>query len=100
MPIVSTVISKRLRKKTFFVGILKANDEKSRIRSRIQIRIRNPFHGSKDLDPSQNVTEPEYWNRDQYSRSWILTPDPDFFQTGPRIHGSKCTQIPYLENKL
>ncbi len=26
----------------------------------IQIRIRNPLYGSKDPDPSQNVTVPEY----------------------------------------
>jgi hypothetical protein len=47
-----------------FVDILKANEEKSRIRSRIKIRIRNPFYGSKDPDPSQNVTEAEHWNID------------------------------------
>jgi hypothetical protein len=34
------VISKKQRKNLFFVGILKANDEKSRIR--IRIRIRKP----------------------------------------------------------
>ncbi len=36
----------------FFFGILKASDEKSRI------RICNAVYGSKDPDQSQNVTDP------------------------------------------
>jgi hypothetical protein len=35
---------------------LKATDEK------IRIRIRNPLCGSKDLDSSHNVTDPEHWS--------------------------------------
>jgi hypothetical protein len=52
--IVSTK-SRVIRKKLCFVGILKAADKMSRIRIRIQIG--NPMCGSKDPDPSQNVTE-------------------------------------------
>jgi hypothetical protein len=37
-------------KNLFFVGFLKAADEKIRIQ--IQIRIRNPVYGSRDPDPS------------------------------------------------
>jgi hypothetical protein len=36
----------------------RAPDPDPRIRS--WIRIRNPEYGSKDLDPYQNVTDPEY----------------------------------------
>jgi hypothetical protein len=45
---------KTYKKNLFFVVILKANDEK--------IRIRNPVYGSKDpdLDPPHNVTDPEH----------------------------------------
>ncbi len=45
-------------KTVFLVDILKVVDEKSRIRIRISILI--PGYGSKDLDPSQNVTDPEH----------------------------------------
>jgi hypothetical protein len=46
---------KKLRN-IFFVGLLKANDEKSRMRIRICIIV----YGSKDPDPSKNVTDPEF----------------------------------------
>jgi|688.fasta_scaffold1043418_1 hypothetical protein len=52
------VISKKLCN-LFFVGALKATDGKSRI----QIRIRNPVYGSKDLDSSKNVPDPEHWKK-------------------------------------
>jgi hypothetical protein len=42
-------------KNLFFVGILKATEEKSRI------RIRNPVCGPEDPDPYQNVMDPERW---------------------------------------
>ncbi len=45
---------KKLRKNLFFVGVLRAIDEKS--------RIRDPVYGSKDPDPFQNVTDPEHSN--------------------------------------
>jgi hypothetical protein len=32
---------------------------------RLRIRIRNPAYMTKDPDPSQNVTDPEYWFLDQ-----------------------------------
>jgi hypothetical protein len=44
---------KNVEKNLFFVSTLKATDE------RIRIWIRNPVYGSKGLDPSQNVTDPE-----------------------------------------
>jgi hypothetical protein len=47
-------MSKKTGKKLFFVCILKAPDENSRI------QIRNPVYGSKDPNPSQNVTDPEH----------------------------------------
>jgi hypothetical protein len=47
--------------KNFFFGISKAPDDKSRIRSRIQIRIHNLMYGSEDSDPFQNVTDREHW---------------------------------------
>ncbi len=47
------------KQKTYFIlAILKATDEKSRIR--IQIRIRNPVFGYNDPHPSQNVRDPEH----------------------------------------
>jgi hypothetical protein len=49
-------------KKLIFVSILKATDEKIRIRIP---PIRNPVCGSKYLDPSQNTTDSEH-------RSYIL----------------------------
>ncbi len=52
--IYGTKLANKLRKNLFLVGILKATDEKSRI------RIRNPVYGFKDPDPSQNVTDPEH----------------------------------------
>jgi hypothetical protein len=39
-------MQKPYKQDLFFAGIIKATDEKSRIR--IQIRIRNPVYGSKD----------------------------------------------------
>jgi hypothetical protein len=55
------------KQKLFFVGILKVNDEKSRI------RIQDPDpgsgsisqrHGSADPDPDplQNIMDPEHWS--------------------------------------
>jgi hypothetical protein len=54
------VISRKLRKNSFFVGVLKVKDEKSRIQSRTRIRIRIHWsdawnrgctdHGSTTLD--------------------------------------------------
>jgi hypothetical protein len=57
------VISKKAKKKIIIVvGILKVTDEKSKIR--ILIRSVNQRYGSAypdpDLDPYQNVTDPEY----------------------------------------
>jgi hypothetical protein len=40
-------------KNYFFAGILKVNDENSRIRIRI--------HFSEDPDPPQNFMDPEHW---------------------------------------
>ncbi len=61
-PIPTRVISK----KCIFFGILRATDDKSRIRIR-RIRIQRTY-GSKYPDPSQNVTDPEhcqieYWKK-------------------------------------
>ncbi len=54
-----------MKKSLFFVDILKATDEKSRIRSRIWIR--NPVFGpAKDPDRSQNVTYPEHCYLDYF----------------------------------
>jgi hypothetical protein len=53
---VSTVSNKQKKlreKKLIFVGVLKGNAEKS--------RMRNPVYGSKDPDPYKNVTAPEHW---------------------------------------
>jgi hypothetical protein len=46
----------------FFVGILKVNDENSRIRIRVRIRIYSQRHGSADPDPDpyQNVMDPQH----------------------------------------
>ncbi len=52
---------KKMGKNLFFVGNLKAIDEKSRI------RIRNPLYGSKDPSPSENVTDPEHCCEDPSS---------------------------------
>jgi hypothetical protein len=49
------------KQKLFLVGILKVNDEKSRIRIRIHLSeawIRGS--GSADPDPLQNVMDPEH----------------------------------------
>ncbi len=43
---------KNLIKKLVFFGVLKVNDENSRIRRR----------GSVDPDPHQNVMDPQHWN--------------------------------------
>jgi hypothetical protein len=52
------VISKENKEKiVFFVGVLKATDEKSRIRTG-DISQR---YVSADPDPYQNVTDPEHW---------------------------------------
>jgi hypothetical protein len=43
-----------MQKNLVFVGILKVNDENSRI------RIRDRIHGSADPDPHQNVMVPQH----------------------------------------
>ncbi len=53
-------MQKNLEEKIIFVGILKVTDEKSMIRIRSWIRIPNQVYGFKDLDPDQNVTDPEH----------------------------------------
>jgi hypothetical protein len=56
VPTVSTgKKQKKCRKNLFFVVILEATEEKSRI------RIRHPVVVSHDPDPYQNVTYPEHW---------------------------------------
>jgi len=59
------VISKKTRKKNYFVGILKATDKKSRIWSQIQIRsriwIQKQRYGSTYPDLYQIATDPEHW---------------------------------------
>jgi hypothetical protein len=50
---VPTVSNKQ--KNLLFVGILKVTDEQGRI------QIRNQLYGSKDPEPSQNVTDPKHW---------------------------------------
>jgi hypothetical protein len=53
-----------------FVGILEVTDEKSRDRSWIRSRIRKKVYGSKDPDPYQNVTDPEYCLAGRRDESW------------------------------
>ncbi len=60
IPLQKVKSKKFARKKIFFVDTLKVNYEKSRIRIRSWIWIRNQVYGSKDLDPDQNVTDPEH----------------------------------------
>jgi hypothetical protein len=59
------VITKKTRKKNYFVGILKATDKKSRIWIQIQIRsriwIQKQRYGSTYPDLCQIVTDPEHW---------------------------------------
>jgi hypothetical protein len=43
-------------KNYFFVGILKATEEKSRLRNRDPVVL----YGSADLDPYQKLTDPEH----------------------------------------
>ncbi len=50
------VISKKLRKNLFFVGILKTIEEKTWSGS----GIRKPVYGSEDSDPYQKVTDLEH----------------------------------------
>jgi hypothetical protein len=45
--------------KKIFFGILNINEESSQIRSWIQSRIISQRYGSSDLDPHQNVTDPQ-----------------------------------------
>jgi hypothetical protein len=49
------------KNKNIFVDILKATDEKSRIRSRLRIRIRNSLVRIRGSDPYQNDTGPQHW---------------------------------------
>jgi hypothetical protein len=51
----SNVKGKKLRKTLFFVDILRAIEEKNRI------RIRNPVYRSKNPDPYQNVKYQQHW---------------------------------------
>jgi hypothetical protein len=56
---------KKLRKKLFFLGKLKATAKKSRIRIRIRtppLWIRSPVYRSEDPNPDSflNVTDPEH----------------------------------------
>jgi hypothetical protein len=63
LPIPSKSNKQKNEKKTyFFVGILKATEEKSRIPPppRIQIRSRKSVVRSADPDPYQNVKDPQY----------------------------------------
>ncbi len=39
----------------------KITDEKGRIQKQIQIQIRNPVYGSKDLAPPQFVLDTDHW---------------------------------------
>ncbi len=80
---VSTLLSKKILTKTrFFVGILKATDKKSKI------RIRSLVYGSKDPDPSRNVTDPEHcfkWTMTfskDYAKNWALTKNPASIKVG------------------
>jgi hypothetical protein len=52
----------KLEKNLFFVGILKVTDKKAG--SGASAGSINQVNGSKDpdLDPYQNVTDPEHWN--------------------------------------
>jgi hypothetical protein len=55
------LISKKIRKNSVFVAALKAAEEISRIRSRIQIQIwiRNPV--VRDPNPVENAKDPLGW---------------------------------------
>ncbi len=50
----------------------KTTDEKNMI----QIRIRNPVYGSKDPDPSENVTEPEHCREEFTLYEHYVTTNP------------------------